>query len=164
MKHRSIQTALRGQGTESDRAFRAFIRSADTGLDETLLELWRLVRALRKPFLIDADADMAKFTFENGRGFHICTSTGRFHRPAKTGKKESVTIMIGGFKREFDDPEDQLIPCDAAQRINCCYFGMAEDEVDLAMFFIEQLAGRKDHKKPSRGSADVHITPRRKRG
>ena len=164
MKHPSVETTFRVRRTEFDRAFKAFIRSANTGLDATLLELWERVGKLQKPFVFDSDADMAKVTFENGRSFHVCTSSRRFHRPTKTGKPRSVTIMLGGFKRNFDDPEDQLIPCDAAQRVDCCYFGVAEDEEDLAMFFIEQMVGHGDKKKPLNVHAKAHITPRRKRG
>lgn len=127
------------QKSEFERAFRRFVQSADTGLDATLFELWNRGLQLRKPFWFDADADMAKFTFPNGRSFHICTSTRRFHRPKKTGKLQSVTIVMGGFKDDYNDPEDQLIPCDKARKFDCCYFGMAEDEVDLAIFFIEQM-------------------------
>ena len=125
--------------TGSEQRYRAFIRTAKSGLDATLLDLWKRVGNLKVPFSLDADDDMAKFSFENARSFHICTNTRRFHRPTRTGKHPSVTVMLGGFKNEFNDPEGQLIPCDAAGRIDCCYFGMAEEESELALFYIEQL-------------------------
>lgn len=134
---------------EFHQAFRTFVRTADTGLDHTLLELWDSIERLKKHFSFTADADMAIFTFSNGHRFHICTNTRRFHRPKKTGKLESVTIMMGGFKEDYDDPENQLMPCDAKRTIDCCYFGMAEDEADLAMFYIEQLVNHRNTKKRS---------------
>lgn len=120
--------------------FKQFVRTSNTGLVDTLLDLWQQLVALGVPFEFSADNDMAKFTFPSGRGFHIATSTKRFHRPKKTRKLHSVTIIMGGFKEDYDDPEDLLIPCNRAGKIDCCYFGMGEEEADLAMFFIEQLA------------------------
>lgn len=149
---------------EYEKAYRRFVRSSRTGIDETLLELWNRIIDTKIPFYFDADDDLAKFTFEGRRGFHIATSTRRFHRPKKTGKPLSVTIIMGGFKEEYDDPEDQLIPCDKARTIDCCYFGMGEDEVDLAMFFIEQLLGRTLKIKKARGIHQrAKIKPRRSR-
>ena len=130
-----------------EKAFRAFVRAANTGLDETLSELWKRLLALDKPFWLDADLDMAKCTFLTGRGLHICTNPRRFHRPKKTGKVLSVTIYLGGHKREFDDPENQLTPCGTDDKLDCCYFGMGVDEADLALFYFEQLVTLKPLKK-----------------
>lgn len=148
---------------ESERAYRTFVRKTKTGLEETLQELWTQLVGLNHPFWFDADEDMAKFTFTNGRSFHLCSSTRRFHRPKKTGKPRSVTIVMGGFKEDYDDPEDQLIPCDAARKIDCCYFGMAEDEADLAMFFIEQMVSHKDTKNSSKMLQKTRIVSRSRR-
>lgn len=125
---------------ENERAFRAFVKVTDPELKYTLMDVWKGVRAIGKPFILSADEDMAKLSFENQRGFHVATSTKRFHRPKKTGKSPSATIILGGFKDEFDDPEDQLIPCDKARIIDCCYFGMGVDEAELALYFIDQLS------------------------
>jgi hypothetical protein len=123
------------------RAFRVFAQQTEPERRETLQQLWTSVLELKQPFLLDADADMAKFTFLNGRSFHLCTSTRRFHRPKRTGKPQSITIVLSGFKGDYDDPENQLIPCDAAGTISCCYFGMAVDEAELALYYIKQLIG-----------------------
>ncbi len=144
---------------EFERAYRNFVRASRTGLEETLLALWDRIIDLHMPFWFDADADMAKFTFENARSAHICTSTRRFHRPKKTGKPISVTIVLGGFNDEYDDPEDQLIPCDQARKIDCCYFGMGEEEVDLTIYFFRQLI-QKPAKKSSSLQQKVKIIPR----
>lgn len=141
-----------GRVRDYERMFGKFIKSSRTGLDSTLWALWNRIVDLRAPFLFDADADMAKFTFLNGRSVHLCTSTRRFHRPKKTGKPESVTVVVGGFRREYDDPEHQLIPCDGAGKIDCCYFGVAEEEEDLAIFFIEQLLQKEEKRKNLAGS------------
>lgn len=161
-KELTADTFQRQKGT-FERAYRTFVRKTKTGFEETLLELWTQLVGLNHPFWFDADGDMAKFTFANGRSFHLCTSTRRFHRPKKTGKPLSVTIVMGGFKEEYDDPEDQLIPCDAARKIDCCYFGMAEDEVDLAMFYIEQMVSRKDKKNNFTMSQETRIVSRSER-
>lgn len=141
-------------------AFRRFVHNSETEMDDTLQELWNRIVDTREPFYFDADSDMAKFTFERGRGFHIATSTRRFHRPRKTHKPDSVTIIMGGFKDEYDDPEGQLIPCDKARTIDCCYFGMGEEEVELAMFFIQQLMDRPSTHKKARS---IHQSAKIKR-
>ncbi len=121
------------------KKFQVFVRSSNTGLDDTLMKFWSEIAAMREPFDLDVDADMAKFVFANGRGMHISTSTRRFHRPKRTKKPTSVTIVLGAFKKEMNDPESQLIPCDRAGRIDCCYFGMSEEETELGLFFVKQL-------------------------
>lgn len=146
-----------------EKTFKEFIRTSSTGIEGTLFEFWRRIVTLHIPFLLDADEDMAKFTFAHSSGFHICTSARRFHRPKMTGKPLSVTIMMGGFKEDYNDPENQLIPCDKARKISCCYFGMAEDEVDLAMFFLEQLMTRTVEQKKGRNIyKKARIAPRKK--
>ena len=120
-------------------AFQQFVKTSNTGLNLTLMDLWQRIVGLNVPFEFSADADMTKFRFPNGHGFHIATSTRRFHRPKKIGKQRSVTIILSGFKEDYDDPENLLFPCDRAGKIDCCYFGMGEEEAELAMFFVEQL-------------------------
>lgn len=141
------------------KKFQAFIRSSKTGLDDTLMKFWSEITGMREPFDLNVDADMAKFVFANGRGMHMCTSTRRFHRPKRTGKPVSVTIVLGAFKKEMNDPENQLIPCDRAGRIDCCYFGMAEEEKELGLFFVKQLVKLKA-KKLKRLERKAVIRPR----
>ena len=149
-RHAHTKPGVRNRSGELvgyERTYKAFVKTSDSGLDQTLLELWKRLAKLRTPFFFDADANMAKFTFTNVRGLHICTSTRRFHRPLKTGKRVSATIYLGGYKREFDDPENLLIPCGRNDQLDCSYFGMGEDEADLALFYAEQLVTLKPLKK-----------------
>ena len=125
-----------------ERQFRTFVRTSQSGLDDTLFDFWNSLTALPIPFEMVTDEDMAQFSFGFKKGFHITTNRRRFHRPKKTGKPRSVTIIMSGLKEEYEDPEDLLVPCDYARKIECCYFGMAEDEAELAMFFIQQMITR----------------------
>lgn len=59
----------------------------------------------------------------------------------------------------MNDPENQLIPCDRAGRIDCCYFGMAEEETELGLFFVKQLVKLKA-KKLKRLERKAVIRPR----
>ena len=136
----ATESKIKAGGKHYAATFRTFVKVSQSGIDQTLISLWERINDLKILFLFDADADMAKFTFHNGRSAYLCTSTRRFHRPGKTGKPRSVTVILGGFKTEYEDPENQLIPCDRAGKIDCCYFGMAEDEEDLTVFYIDQLA------------------------
>jgi hypothetical protein len=123
----------------SEQEFRRFVKLAETSLQETLMQFWSAVAELKEPFDLAVDADMAKFVFPNGRGIHLCTDTRRFHRPKRTGKPVSVTVFLGAYRGEMDDPEGKLIPCDRAGRLRCCFFGMGEDEAELGLFFVKQL-------------------------
>ena len=145
-----------------NQKFEGFLESSQTLLHQTARSLWQGIAALQAPFLFDADADMAKFTFGNGRSVSLCTSVRRFHRPKKTDKPLSVTVILGGFRNEYDDPENQLVPCDQAGKIDCCYFGMGEDEEDLATFYIGQLIRIRPVRKNLNLKEKARISPRRK--
>jgi len=145
-----------------NQQFEGFLKTSQTPLHQTARSLWQGIAALQAPFFFDADADMAKFTFGNGRSVSLCTSVRRFHRPKKTGKPLSMTVILGGFRNEYDDPENQLVPCDQAGKIDCCYFGMGEDEEDLATFYIGQLIKIKPVRNNLNLVEKARISPRRK--
>ncbi|MEK6566328.1 MAG: hypothetical protein AABZ41_06440 [Bacteroidota bacterium] len=55
------------------------------------------------------------------------------------------------------------MPCDQAGKIDCCYFGMGEDEENLATFYIGQLIRKKPVRKNLNLKEKARISPRRKR-
>ncbi|MEK7669984.1 MAG: hypothetical protein AAB330_01960 [Bacteroidota bacterium] len=89
-----------------NQQFEGFLKTSQTPLHQTARSLWQGIAALQAPFFFDADVDMAKFTFGNGRSMSLGTSVRRFHRPKKTGKLLSMTVILGGFRNEYDDPEN----------------------------------------------------------